>query len=285
MKKFFLTIALFLLIGCGGGNSNSLPLTPKDSQMASLENIDTKKGAKSAFDAIKIEDSATSFPSFKIITPSQKFLKKIGSFFTKNFRLIDKSYLCESGSAKVDYYSNNDVIVYFDNCEADGILYDGKAEIIKHSDNSKEVTFRNFSIQDMNGYNLKIDYSVWLLLNSSNIAINQLYATAIWHNQTFKYLNFSMHIITNETITSLFNGYIYTNCLNGFVKVQSKNGLTYQGQDVSGEMELSSKGKKVTIDFAKDPNDENSPTYVYITNINGVQESLTLAAFKQIKCN
>ncbi len=279
----FFLFGIILLTACNSTTpkkSNSSPLP-----MASLENIDSPLAAKSSYETIKIEKSTTALPSLKVIAPQKNILEKSASFLSKNFKLIDNSQVCESGEAYVETIQNNKKKVYFKNCKSQGIIYDGVAEVSLLSNNTKVILFKNFQLKtDSYNYELKISYSKWYIFTDSELKIEKFNAKAFWNGKTYKYYNFSLHLIDNETTKSYFSGYIYTDCLGGYVKVSTLNGLDYNSENVlSGDLIITSKGKSIRVDFAKD--DENSAVYVYITDINGIVESLTLEEFTQINCN
>jgi hypothetical protein len=280
IKRYILVLGIlisFVLNGCGGGGNSSLPSEPTSSQKATINSANSKKVALSGFKSTGIlKDSDASDLYNRRVKRLNKNLRVV-SKETKSIALraiaYNDEYECDSGYADIDRISSDEADVTYHNCYIDGVKYNGNANVKVLNSSYVKITFEDFVAQD-DTQKLEIEYAVFEIDSTNNtLKIKKAYITLNEGSKTTKFLNYNTTYIYdnfNDRGTLTFSGWVKTDCTNGYVYLKSTPEIAFidDGASMQGGFEISSKGKKVTVEFDDD--------MVYITDSNGVVESISL---------
>jgi len=272
----FAVVATFVLNGCGGGGGSSLPSEPSDSQKASLNSANSKKSALSSFKStgiLKDSDLSDIYGSnINSINKNLRAVSKEAKSLALRVVAYSEDYDCDSGYAKVDKISDSKAEVEYHNCYIDGVKYSGNATVEHINSSYVKVTFEDFQASD-DSEKLYIDYAIFEIDQATSmVKIKKAYLTQSNGSKKIKFLNYNTSYIydsSSDRGTLTFSGWVDSDCLGGYVYIKSTPEIAFNDYDnIEGSFEISSKGKKVTIEFDED--------VVYITDTNGVQESILL---------
>lgn len=262
---------IFTLIGCGGGGYNGapkdtatdLPSSPAESSKADISYYNSKKIALASYNATGIAKDGNYGDMFykRKISDSQKILKalsKEAKALSSRAIAYDKKEYCEDGGSYTStILSSNETEVNYNNCKIDGEIYDGNAVVKKLNSNYVTVTFKDFKIQNSNEQ-LTITKAIFKIDGTtSTVKIENMYAIDKKDGKTTTYLNYNTSYISDQNAnrgTLTFNGWIKNDCTNGYVYVNSTNeiGFDFNTGFISGSMQVSSKGDRVTLSFEDD---------------------------------
>jgi len=190
-----------------------------------------------------------------------------------SLRLLSKrrvSKKCDSGWATVNELSSSEGYVTYENYVLNGIRLNGKAHVVQYSANSAKIEFDHLRVE-ANGESLYIK-KAGFLVNDNIFKIEHMYANYESAKEQVEFLNYNQDVVVDEynnlAIISI-DGYIKTACTKGFVYVKTRPEVQIHtdADYLSGALEISAQGAKVTIEFDEDG--------AYITDVDGVQEYLT----------
>jgi hypothetical protein len=181
-------------------------------------------------------------------------------------------YDCDRGDAKVNHISDSKAEVEYHSCYIDGVKYSGNATVEQINSSYVKVTFEDFQASD-DSEKLYIDYAIFEIdQTTSMVKIKKAYLTQSNGSKKIKFLNYNTSYIydsSSDRGTLTFSGWVDSDCLGGYVYIKSTPEIAFNDYDnIEGSFEISSKGKKVTVEFDED--------VVYITDTDGVQESILL---------
>jgi len=263
IKRVILIVSfVFAVVGCGGGGDvdNTLPSAPSESQKADINENNSKKIALSSYSATGIIDDVD-YGNFdevlytKKIATSKKLLARVSIEAKKISGDIsyDIKESCENGG----YYmatqkSDSEAEVEYNNCNIYGTTYNGYAYVKKINDTYVTITFKNFTI-DNSLETLKITNALFKIdWDTSIVKVEDFYAKDIKDGKTTEYLNFNTSLYSDDSganKTLKFDGWVKSDCSEGYVYIRSANELNFNEDNISGAMEVSSKGETITISF------------------------------------
>jgi len=261
MKKLgflLLFVVSFFIFGCGGGNGGlKAPPLPSDNEKKVLTKKDTNKTINAINKVSFSEDSDQYNPNFKLISKNQNINNALNKSLKviKNYKTYDiTDELCDRGTATVTEEGNS-VSMIFNGCQSGGIIY--YKGIIK------------ITVDDINSYNPEI----------KKIELKDIYIDA--YTEELRAYNATFEAINNGYKYNI-NGWIKTECLGKFVKVETKtpviltytNSINSEINSATGKILISGKSNHILIEYLDDS--------VKITDPTGESKIYTFAEYEAL---
>ena len=274
MKKRVGIVALstisLVLIGCGGGGSSSLPTRPSASQMAKITKYNSKKITNSSLNSALDANKINSLDNYLYENSSSKNFRLISG---NMHRLYKSTGECIEGDSNEEGNENEAKVIYRNCLLSDGTILNGRAYATKN-DALIDVSFNNFTIKKDNVF-IDIKSGHFITIGGDFPKTEHLYMDIKVGNKYLSYFNFNYNEQYNGLDNNLIiNGYVKTWCTGGYVKVETKPQISNYKHNPNGELDISSNGKKVTINFKGDNVD--------FTDIDGNTTTYKLNDFKNM---
>ena len=281
-----LVATLFFISGCGGATApQSLPLSPSQSQMKTI-NISNSKGTAfssfksifgnginptNGFSARVVDGKKIAKPSFRVALNVAKLLKV-------------SSKQCENGSGSVDVNEivpNQKYDVTFHNCSFTQQDYYGNNQYYTYNGNIKleslgndqyKEEFDHLSIKTDNSQQFNITKATAIInANTSETSFTHMYAKFSAPSIKTEYLNMNItvKVLSDSSIDYTVAGYVKS-CNGGYVYFKTNPKVHFDNYDEtnnSGDITISSKGKQLTVTFTTDG--------VYLLDVDGYTTTYT----------
>jgi len=248
----FVALATFFVIGCGGGGGSTPSLDiPSESEKLELTDDNSNDVALTSVNSVlNTTELLESSASARVIDDSKDIVSKTIKI-AKNYRTVDASEICQSGSATADE-SDYKVTITFDNCKlVDSDVLVQKGTVIYEADED-------------NYY-----YGV--------ITVKDLYAKT--DKEEIRAYNAKIEVDYDSTVVTV-EGWAKPSCLDGWIKVETTKELVVKDNydSVTGELKVTGKDdKSITVTFEGDS--------VTVTDVNGEKYYYSLEEFGELLAN
>lgn len=245
VKGLGLSVVSFVIIGCGGGGSSSLPANPSSSEMAKITKDNSKKVSYSSLNNTINSNAINFIDNYSYENSNYKNFRVISNKIDKLNRSTGD---CVTGSSNVQGSEKNGKVQYNNCLLSSGAIVNGSASIVSN-EAMKDVSFNNFKIEYENSY-IHIKSGHMITIGGELPKTEHLYMDIKVDNKNLSYFNFNYNEQYNgEDNNLIINGYVKTPCTGGYVKIETKPQISNYKYNPNGELDISSNGKTVKINF------------------------------------